>query len=40
VSIDQAAKLLTALSTQARIVDVDELERRVAALEKTHDKQF
>jgi hypothetical protein len=30
---DQAATLLQALSSQARIVEVDELERRIAALE-------
>jgi hypothetical protein len=32
---DQAATMLTAIATQARIVEVDEIEKRVTALERT-----
>ena len=33
----EASNLMNAISSQARIVEVDELERRVAALEKSHE---
>jgi len=35
VTPDQAATMLTAIATQARIVEVDEIERRVTALERS-----
>lgn len=35
----ESATLLQALAAQARVTEVDELEKRVAALEKTHGKQ-
>ncbi|MGE0278518.1 MAG: DUF5681 domain-containing protein [Nitrospiraceae bacterium] len=39
VSPDEASALLQAVAAQARIVEVDELERRVAALERNrHEK--
>ena len=34
VTPDQAATMLTAIATQARIVEVDEIEKRVTALER------
>jgi hypothetical protein len=34
LSPDEAATILSALATQARIVEVTEIEKRVAALEK------
>jgi hypothetical protein len=36
VTPDQAAKLLGGIGTLARVVEVDELERRVTALEAEH----
>jgi len=35
ITPDEAASLMQAVAAQARIVEVDELERRVAALERT-----
>ena len=34
LSPDEAATILSALATQARIVEVDEMEKRITALEK------
>lgn len=36
---DLGAQLVTAIGTVARVAEVDELTRRVAALEERHDKQ-
>ena len=33
----EASNLMNVISSQARIVEVDELERRVAKLEKNHE---
>lgn len=38
VTPDEAASVMSAIAGQARIVEVDELERRVAALEAQHGK--
>jgi hypothetical protein len=37
ITPDQAATMMSAIAAQARIVEVDELEKRVAALEETHE---
>ena len=36
---DQAATMLSAIGTQARIVEIDEIEKRVTALESVKGKQ-
>jgi len=36
ISTDEAARLLQALGSAARIIETDELERRVSALEVKH----
>jgi hypothetical protein len=36
LSPDQAATFVSAIAAQARVIEVDELERRVAALESNH----
>ena len=36
ITPDEAATVLQAIATQARVVEVDELDRRVAALETSH----
>lgn len=38
ISPEQGSTIMQALSAQARIVEVDEIEKRVAALEKEHKK--
>jgi hypothetical protein len=38
ITPDEAASVMQAIAAQARIVEVDELERRVAALEAQHGK--
>jgi len=35
ISPDQAASLMTSIAAQARVVEIDELERRLQALEQT-----
>jgi len=37
LSPDEAVTILSALATQARIVEVDEMEKRITALEKGTD---
>lgn len=38
ISPEQGSTIMQALSAQARIVEVDEIEKRVLALEQTHKK--
>jgi hypothetical protein len=38
ITPDEAVTLMQAISTQARLIEVDELERRIAALEAQHAK--
>lgn len=38
ITPDEAAGIMQAVAAQARVVEVDELEKRVAALEGQHDK--
>jgi hypothetical protein len=38
ITPDEAATMLQAIATQARIVEVDEIEKRVTALEQTAAK--
>ena len=35
---DEAATILQAIATQARIVEIDEIEKRLTALEQTNGK--
>ena len=38
ITSSETANLLSALASQAKLTEVDELERRIAALENTHGK--